>query len=437
MATYPKNLQYVARKLAGFSKQNFKMLTLNMTQAGPSSVITVDLPSNALVDLQTLTMFFKGSTSASGGTAVFSRGIESTIERVEIEINGQLLQGSCANYQQLFQVVADMTMGEDAHGRRKILQNGSFINSVGGNQTNTQYAIHNFLGFVASATPSVIDTSIVGNVRLRITLSPATVLVASAAATALSYSLSDIFFAVDTYSIDDGVFHQMYAKALQSGAILEIPYTNYVSFSSVSSGLNQTTKASLSTKSLDRIWAFFVTGDARRNGTRGGATLDPWTGASTYFTRVGNGTLSYGDSTNSTPVTTAIQGYQFNVNGVYYPNWKPEGSQAFAQLTNALNVSADTLGGIYNGCDTLDKFGQSYWVATHEFCHPEAGVESGLDTRGNIAQIFFETNGTVTNGTNVNSGGGANVPSQYTCLLFAQTTSSLRIGAGRQLEVVL
>lgn len=440
MATYPRNLSYVAKKLAGFSKQNFRLMTLNQTSATPSQIITVDLPSNSLCDLQSLTMYFKGTTTTTDGAACFSRGIESIIERLEIEVNGQLLQGSCANYQQLWQAISDTTMGEDAHGRRKILQNGQGLTAVAqiANVTTQQFAIHNFLGFIASAQPSVIDSALLGTVRLRITLSPATVLTTNATAANASYSLSDIFFSIDTLSIDDGIFHQMYQKALASGNILEIPYTNYTSFSSVSPGLNQTTKASISTKSLDRIWAFFVTGDAKKLGgpNAAGSRLDLNTGASSYFTRIGNGAIPYGDAGNFTTVTSAITGYQINVNGQFYPNWRPSGDQAFGQLVNSLNVAADTLGGMYPGMDSLFKFGSSYWLASHEFAHGESGYESGLDTRGNIAQIFFQTDGaqaTAVTGT----GGGAAVPTQYTCLLFTQSTASLRIASGRQLEVVL
>ena len=440
MATYPKNLSYIARRLAGFSKNNFRLLTLNQTSATPGQIVTVDLPSNALVDLNSLTMYFKGTTTTTAGAADFSRGIESILERVEIEVNGQLLQGSCANYNQLWQVVSDTTMGEDAHGRRRVLQNGTARTVAPGpnNVTNRQYAIHNFLGFLASAQPSVIDTALLGNVRIRLTLAAPTCLVANAAAAGINYAISDIFFSIDTMSVDDGIFHKMYQKALASGNILEIPYTNYTSFSSTSPSLTQTTKASISTKSLDRIWAFFISGSLNRIGGQGrdGSRWDPVTGASSYFTRVGNGRVTYGDGPNHTHIDSVITGYQFNVNSAFYPNWRPEGGQAFAQLVNSINVAADTLGGMHPGINSPEAFGGSYWVATHEFQHGESGYESGLDTRGNIAQIFFSTD-SLQVATPASAGGGAEVPTQYTCLLFTQSTASLRVGAGRQLEVVL
>lgn len=442
MATYPKNLSYIAKKLSGFSKNSFKLLTLNQTGATPGQIVTVDLPSNSLVSLDTLTMFFKGSTTTDAGAAAFSRGIESILERVELEVNGQLLQGSCANYNQLWQAISDTTMGADAHERRRVLQNGAVQTTAPvANTSNRQFAIHNFLGFIASAQPSVIDTGILGQVRLRISLANPNVLVTNAAATNASYSLSDIFFSVDTMSIDDGVFHQMYQKALASGNILEIPYKNYTSFSSTSSGLNQTTKASISTKSLDRIWAFFVSGTNNRIGAptspAPGARWDPVTGASSYFTRIGGGRVSYGDTSNHTHVDSTITGWQFNCNGQYYPNWQPEGGQAFALLTNSINVAADTLGGMSTTLTASpDAFNARHWLATHEFQHGESGYESGLNTQGNIAQIFFQTSGSQASSV-AGTGGGSEVPSQYTCLLFTESTASLRIGAGRQLEVVL
>jgi hypothetical protein len=90
MSGYPRNLSYFVRKLNNYSRNTFKLQTLNQDTATPSQIITVDLPNNALVDLNTLSWFFNGSVTGTGGNAQFPRNIESIIERVEVEINGQL-----------------------------------------------------------------------------------------------------------------------------------------------------------------------------------------------------------------------------------------------------------------------------------------------------------------------------------------------------------
>ena len=82
---YPRNLSYVVRRLSGYSRNTFRLSTLNQNSASNGNILTVDLPSNALVDLSTLTMFFTGTTTTTAGFANFSRNIESCIERVEVE----------------------------------------------------------------------------------------------------------------------------------------------------------------------------------------------------------------------------------------------------------------------------------------------------------------------------------------------------------------
>ena len=78
---YPKNMSYLVKHFTGFSRLNYKLQTLNTNTASSGNIITVDLPSNSMVDLKTLTMLFNGSTTTTAGFAGFSRNIESIIER--------------------------------------------------------------------------------------------------------------------------------------------------------------------------------------------------------------------------------------------------------------------------------------------------------------------------------------------------------------------
>ena len=78
---YPKNMSYLVKHLSSFSRLNYKLQTLNTNTASSGNIITCDLPSNSVIDLKSLTMFFNGSTTTTAGYAGFSRNIESIIER--------------------------------------------------------------------------------------------------------------------------------------------------------------------------------------------------------------------------------------------------------------------------------------------------------------------------------------------------------------------
>jgi hypothetical protein len=403
---YPRNLSYFVRKLAGYSRNTFKLQTLNQDTASPSQIITVDLPNNSLVDLNTLTWFFTGSTVGTGGTAQFPRNIESIIERLELEINGQLVSGGCSGYNQLWNIIADTSLGEDCTNRRKILQGSTDVPVAGSiaNQTNVQFAITNWLGPLGSMKPEVLDTNLLGNVRLRITLAPTSILTFGTNTTAATYSLGNMFFSCDTISIDDGNFYAMHDQFLSSGGVYEIPFNNYFSFAQSATG-SGALKFSLSTQSLNMVWATFANA-----GFTGSTGRDADAATSVHFKRTGNG----------------ISGYQFNINNVPYPNYRPTAVQAYQLLQNAYGMSQDTLGGCHRLLDTPAKWTDSFWVAAQSFAHNTSDDEryiSGIDTRGNVAQCYFEYQGLA--------------PANQTGLIFCQTTSLLRIGAGRQIEVVM
>lgn len=405
-AGYPRNLSYFVRKLNNYSRNTHKLQTLNQSSAKSSQIITFDLPNNALCDLNTLTWYFEGTTSSSANSCTFPRGIESLIERVEIEINGQAISSGCAGYNQLWNIISDTTLGEDVTNRRKILQNATDVVVPTANVTvAVPFTITNWLGFLGSCKPEVLDTNMLGNVRIRITLASASVLVSSTTpVTAPEFTLSNMFFSMDTIAIDDGNFYQMHEQFLSKGGVYEIPFNQYFSFSSAATS-DGSLKFSLSSQSLNKVWATFVNGAATTPNV-----LNANTNTSQYFKRVGAG----------------VSGYQFNINNLPYPNYRPTTAMSFQLMQNAYGLSQDTLGGTYKGLDTLDKWKSDYWVAVQSFTHDSGDDERftcGIDTRGNVSQGYFEYTGLSTAG--------------LTGMVFAQVSSILRVGAGRMIEVVM
>jgi hypothetical protein len=107
-------------------------------------------------------------------------------------------------------------------------------------------------------------------------------------------------------------------------------------------------------------------------------------------------------------------------------------------MLNAYNLSQDALGGGYKNIDTLAKWNGHFWFCVQNFAHlSDSGDKwlSGLDTRGSTAQGFWETQGTITVPAATGTGGSSPL-ANIVSLVFAQCTSVLRSGYGRQLEVV-
>ena len=428
MSGYPRNLSYFVKKLANYFKNTYRLQTLNTDTASASQIITVDLPNNALVDLSTLLWYFEGATTATGtgAFAVFPRNIESVIERLEVEINGQLVSPGCAQYAQLWNIVSDTTMGEDCTNRRAVLQKGLNITAAPtAIETSTPYTIVNWLGFLGSAQPQILDTNLLGNVRIRITLSPTNILATAGTITGTTYSLSKMFFSVDCLSIDDGTYYQLHDSFMAKGGVYEIPFNNYYSFSqSITAAGDGSVKFSLSTQSLNQLWATFVYGNGTAPQATDAASLTTGSttgiGSSQYFLRSACG----------------ITGYQFNVNNQYVPNFRPNKDMAFTLLMNSYGLSQDTVGGINKNISSLALWRDRYWVASVDLDHNCGADEryiSGVNTLGNVAQGYFEYNNAVV----TNNFAGASLSQNPTALVFAQTSCILQVSAGRQLNIVL
>ncbi len=85
------NLMYMANRMSGFSTNTFKLETENQSTATSGSIVSVNLPSNSIINLRSFKMFF--NANASNGTTAGARlpKIKSLIERVEVSMGGVVL----------------------------------------------------------------------------------------------------------------------------------------------------------------------------------------------------------------------------------------------------------------------------------------------------------------------------------------------------------
>ena len=137
-----------------------------------------------------------------------------------------------------------------------MLQNGDGVNNPASNRAATQFCISNWLGFLGSAKPEVLDTGILGNVRVRITLAPTNVLI-------------------------------MKEAFLAKGGIYEIPYQSYYSFTSAVSSSQGALKFSLASQSLNMVLATL------HNGISASNAWNANTSNATYFNRNATGLSKY------------------------------------------------------------------------------------------------------------------------------------------------
>jgi len=321
--TLPQGLLYRYKKISNLSRQNLKVPPNNgQGDVWAGQKIIVTLPQNALIDLSTFTMDFKGYTQHNGsnnGATVgplnycqgrfFPRNTQSLIETMEIKIGGQTRQ-LINNYGYIYNILNDFTTGTDATNKNRIGQNADpsckyYYSKSGvrrrcgfplGLTTDSKtandyddYCIRNWIGFFQGST-SIIDTSMFGQIDLEITLAGSGVLMlgkktdattiavvaeadseigiaipaVAAAATVLaaegtSYKLSDITFNMVRYDLPKAVTDAMTA-VLASNSVYQYWFPSYTSFMGqpVTGSKTGTTRISLSTSSLEMLIGTFM-----------------------------------------------------------------------------------------------------------------------------------------------------------------------------------
>jgi hypothetical protein len=317
----PQGLLYRYKKISNISRQNMKIPPNNgQGDVWAGQKIIVTLPSNALIDLSTFTMDFKGYTQHNGSAGLlsasgycqsrfFPRNTQSLIETMEIKIGGQTRQ-LINNYGYIYNILNDYTTGTDATNKNRIGQNADpsckYYSSKSGARRrcgfpvglisdpksandNDDYTIRNWLGFFQGST-SIIDTSMFGQIDLEITLAPAgalglgtlpeaglfaavtaanseigvampatAVLTATIPAEGTSYKLTDINFTMVRYDLPKTVTDAMTA-VLASNAVYQYWYPSYTSFMGqpVTGSKTGTTRISISTSSLEMLIGTFM-----------------------------------------------------------------------------------------------------------------------------------------------------------------------------------
>lgn len=435
--SYPKSMQYAVNRLSGYSKQNTLLRPMSQSTAAPGDVVIFELPANSIVDLRTFTTYFSASTSAVGGSnaaVILPKGSEALIDAIQVECNGTMIDSGFLGYNNLHKFYMDYFCGPDKNSTmRSLLQHGDLstlgyttvanantptqafsIVKPGSASVTTQSNIplvwNSFIGFLSAKCP-IIDTSILGQVRVLIRLAPASVLVAGGDTlpSTVSYSISNLFATIDIIAMQDGLYYQMVQERLAQ-APLEVLFDRHYVFQNGSTGAAQTTRWAVNSQSVDWVIGTHYDNISRSNAN----ALDTRANTSSFFKRSG------------AEVDTSL----FFFNGVQYPGYVPNntnGTVLTSTLQN-LNVIQDLVSGADAGLNSYTNWRNSYYGHVHRFNHLPAGDDdsrliSGLTTNGQNAQGYYTTTGT------------AGASNTYWPQVWVKTTATLAIGPNRTWEV--
>ena len=102
MEVVPKEVAFAAAKLDAFNRNRYRIETPGATTAGPSSIVTINLPDAAVLDLRTFRVHMDVLTTAAAGATGQVRAkcphASDLIANMEVYMGGVQIQQGIAEY---------------------------------------------------------------------------------------------------------------------------------------------------------------------------------------------------------------------------------------------------------------------------------------------------------------------------------------------------
>jgi hypothetical protein len=238
-ASLPKEFFYNISKLSGSYSKNLIKVTADRVDASPNTISVFRLPIGSLLDLRSLSVWFKTTLSGTNPT-IPARYSSSFIKRMAISCNNVVI-AQIEDYNLLYNLMADhnnkalnkgiggefldntIIWGESAStGSDQVALSAqkALLGAVT-NQSNIQMVINNFLSFLGSSSTQYIPSDKFGEITLSITWAPVyEVLGGTAEASTVtytnnSYAISDLYLTCEAISFsDDSYYNSINSKDL-------------------------------------------------------------------------------------------------------------------------------------------------------------------------------------------------------------------------------
>jgi len=295
----PESCRYLVDSMSSYSRNRFKLQTVSAESASAGRIVVVNLPEQAIVDLQSFRLHMDAKTTQAtvGGSTVFGKlpndAAATLIQRVEVNMNGIALNQGHPEWNTVYQM---KKLAEGSIGRASTVDR-----LASGYEINTNKAIddeslvlQDWTGLLGESSTRFLDLSLFGQAQIRITMAPNSVLVPLEdgalpkigddlsvpdgvnAAKQISYSVDNIFFTIDSVSLNP-IYSKMLRDRLENDDFLPLNFKECYTFSldSINTG-SSTTRFSVSSGSIDHFSATYRDSSYQTIGVKAknlGATL--------------------------------------------------------------------------------------------------------------------------------------------------------------------
>jgi len=477
-ASFPKNLAYNIKTLSGFSKTTVKLTpdrTSGSVKHGKS--FKVKLPSHAIVDLRTFSMFAEGTCSvASGENVHFPRLSSSLIKTLAVYVNGTLIE-RIDNYNILYNKLYDLDGGGVDQTTKRFLEfsDPSVSYTTGANpndftaatpqllvdddtdsDTKRKLMVNNWLGFLSTCNCPCPDTNDLNNVEIEITLADEKILWCSRKKGATTgdsqqtspgtpeWHLDNIHFTISKIVFNDPLYYNLKASKLLSSG-LTIGYQTYITSKTAAvtkqSSVNVLT--TVNSTSLDQLICCLQPADIQvyplqlfgSNSSTAivyndlvSVNINAATGQSSalpYHTTAGD---LYNQSYYFKSDATGLVASSVEINNTPLMPQPFDDAEIYNETLIALgNLNQDMSSGIHPGCRSLAHFLKYYFTHIVSLENIQQGdfYKSGLDGKASALNVAWKM---TFNGAST---------SMVTPYIFAKTTRIMMVNEGHSISAVV
>ena len=450
MEYIPKDVAMATAALTGFNRNRYKLETSGATSAGPSSIVTITLPSNALIDLKSLRVFMDLKTDSDSTTKVWGKlpsDVSSVISSCEVYIGGVQVTQSCSEWNTVSKILKIVRCSRDRDGSvEKLLNHGIMSDSEAIDDVSV--VLSDFKGFLGESSTRYLPTSLTGDVTIRLTFAPASVLgfvegdggttvasvamganfsdaAARTAAAGLSYSATNIYATCDTISLGD-TYERMLLDRLSSEAFLPINFKEYYTYSQHgTAGTAHTVRFSLSASSIDACYAIFRDSNYQTAGIK----AQTYAGSANTSDHVSNYFMF--KSFNDSNLKKGALRYHWTCANVRHPQYQANVLDAAADLSLLTNNTHTNEKG--HMITSLQHFNQGTFILPLILNMPgqSINVASGYNSKGSNTTFSLEVSGQ----TMPSVSATAQTTAAISTFVVVETTAQLRISGSRQCSV--
>ena len=459
----PLALSHALSQIQGVSVNSFNIAPTSGQSSVPAGgQIRIQCPTNVFLDVLSSRLCF--SVSTAGTTPRLPAGVKTLFERVQVSCGGITLYNgnNFFNVQEYAMSVAsnkpydnitehgDMVVKTDVMGAQITAESYS-TNLASG--TGTLFSID--LGEFSKISPRILDLSLMPQLEIVFYVANNGVMSAPkgtaqtgagsndytdvASSLDQTFSIINPVFVANCYSLSDGMYSLALAQKISDVGFLEVCFPQTLAFSQAWNGSARFSLGAMSLNKLSATWRknTFNTRGApvsifgTPSKTLAGATPGLAGQGGEFLAEAGQSRFQSKFQQLQCPVadggangvfggtTTSPVNLQWSVNSSNLPQFQANQSQ-WHDLTcwanNVDEIDAKSLPEYL-----FNKFVISYPLALPTYPWQKATI-SGLDTRA--SNSYIELKGTNTDTTN------------YDCLILAETTSILRVGAGKAIEIL-